>query len=536
MARKSFVPRQGTGWGRAKPGATKVSMIPAPAMGINAADPMATLGMEYSTYQINLIPDGRGSRVRSGYQQFVTGVGADVRTVIPFQGLSSTNNRLFGVTEDGIYDFTAGGTGPWVADESFASPGNTAGWGVWTSFTATSGLHYGFYADEDNGLFRLLEGGSWAPVTDITGVDELDLVFVVQHKSRLWFVERGTATAWYLGVGNISGAASAFNFGSKFAHGGTLVGLWNWTVDGGDGIDDYLVAMSSSGDVIVYRFTDPADTNTFLQVSQYYIGQPPAGRRVACQSGGELFILSQLGVLPMSRLVSGRPVQEQDIYASRNITPLLTNDLDLTLDQMGWELKSVPAENVLILNTPKVTGYPYKQYALSTKTSGWCVFNGLPYITGEMYDSLFYIGDEDGLNLFTGNQDEVTLADGTGVAREFSILTAFSDAGDAGQYHRVQFMRPVFRSGGNMSYDTEARYDYNTDDFIPSLTAAFVEGALWDVGLWDTAIWGQDLTTVDTPMGGSGIGRAMAVALAGQTSSETTLIRIDIMYDTGGML
>jgi hypothetical protein len=349
-------------------------------------------------------------------------------------------------------------------------------------------------------------------------------------------VERNTANAWYLAAGAISGAATRFYFGNKFQHGGTLVGLWNWTVDGGDGVDDYMVAVSSTGDVVVYRGSDPSTSTTWAQTAQYYIGLPPIGRRIAHSSGGELFLLSQYGVLPMTKLVSGRPVQEEAIYASRNITPLITTDLAATNLTRGWEIKACPFENVMLIGTPKVTGMPYKQFAMSTTTAGWCVFNSLEYISGETWHGTFYFGGDTGINKLTGYKDNVPVSGTTGDSIAFSLLTAFSDVGEGGQYHRVQFLRPVFKTSGNVAYAAAARYDYNTDDYNPALSTPSTFGGTWDNGTWDSALWGADSVTVDSVFGGSGIGRAIGAALAGQAVSSTTLLRIDAILDTGGML
>lgn len=507
-----------------------------PMGGINAVDAIAALDPKFCTASYNIVPDGRGGRVRSGYQEFATGLTEDVRSIIPFTAADPSDNAVFAATVDGIYDVTAGGTGPWTADVAFATPSGNAGYGIYTMFRSDAGTTYGFYADEVNGLYRRPEAGSWAAVTDITGVTETNLVFVMEFKQSLYFAERGTATMWYLAAGNISGAASSFNFGSKFQRGGTLVGMWNWTVDGGDGIDDYLVAMSTAGDVIVYRGTDPTDPN-WTQVGQYYIGPVPVGRRIAASSGGELFILSQLGVLPMSRLISGRPVQEQDIYASRNITPLITDDMAATRTARGWELRMCTSEQVFILATPKVEGYPFKQYVLSSKTNGWATYRDLPYITGDELDGTFYLGGEDGyVYKFTGNQDNVLLATSVGEAIEFGMVSAFSDLGEPGAYHRAQLFRPVFRSSGDPAYFVQARYDYDLDDPDGTLISTGITGALWDVGLWDTDFWGGSGVTIDQILGAEGLGRAVAIAIHGHSEQETILLRIDMMFDSGGFL
>lgn len=517
------------GWqGRPKPGTTKSAMVPAPGLGINATVPLATMEPQFCVNSVNLIPNGIGMRVRSGYSSFATDVDVDgIRTVLPFDGASA--NKLFAVGPNGIYDVTAGGAGPWVPEVAL-SGAPLAGWGMWTNFVSDAGSHYAFYADEADGLYRRQEGGTWAAVTDITGVSELNLVSVTQHQSRLWFVERGTASGWYLASGAISGAATKFNFGNKFRHGGFLVGLYPWTVDGGQGMDDHLVAISSGGDVMVYKGTDPSSATTWELVGQFYVGQLPVGRRVANNETGDLFILSQYGVIPLTRLMQGQLIQQEATQLSKNIAPIIADAMALTIDTRGWELRNVPGENVFLLARPNVTGFEHTQYALSTRTYGWTVFEGLPYQTGDVFEGGFYFGDDTGtLWLFDGNTDNDE-------AIAWSMVSAFSEAGEVGRYHRVHFMRPVFLAGGLPDASVEARFDYDLDLPVPISSNPPISGALWDVAVWDTAFWAGAGLVIQSVVGGAGIGRAMGIALSGTSETETTLLRIDMLYDTGGML
>ena len=538
-----FLPRRGAVMGTQRQGGTHPFSYPAPAGGINAVDPLANLDTTYSVLANNLIPDGRGLRVRSGYQKFATNVGAgEVRTVIPFQGATAATDKLFVAGPAGIYDISAGGAGAWATSIAFGTTTGNAGYGVYTDYVLDNSSHYVFYADEVNGLYQYPSGGPWvSSVGLITGPagGAASIAFIMQHKGRIWMIERDSARAWYLPTGAVAGAATRFDFGNKFKHGGTLVGLWNWTVDGGIGVDDHLVALSSSGDVIVYKGNDPSSAATWSVVGQYYIGAIPAGRRQAQSFGGELFLLSQYGLLPMSRLISGAPVQENDIYASAKISPLVSTEMAASRTSFGWEVRNIPSENVFVINTPKRTGLTYKQFAMSTKTNGWCIFNDLEYITGDVWQGTFYIGGAGG-NVYrmTGNSDAVSLTGTGGNAVSFSLITAFSDLGDPGRFHRVQFLRPVFRASAAPSYSIAARYDYNTDDYTGIAIPVTITGALWDAAaaLWDTALWGGDAATIQSVTAGSGIGRAVAAVLLGTSTGETNLIRIDLMADTGGML
>jgi hypothetical protein len=55
-------------------------------------------------------------------------------------------------------------------------------------------------------------------------------------------------------------------------------------------------------------------------------------------------------------------------------------------------------------------------------------------------------------------------------------------------------------------------------------------------GLWNISDWAGGLGTTDSPRGGSGMGRHVAINLRGRSSTEVTLAGFDIIYDAGGML
>ncbi len=511
-----------------RPRTTKVQVVPAPVGGIDAVSPLVATDPGHCLQSINLVPVGQGMRVRTGYDLHagpLAGAGG-VRSVIPFAGAGVS--ELYVATAAGIYDVTAGGAGSLAV--SFGSSADPAGWGTWTNFVADAGNHYAFFADEENGLYRYAEGGSWAAVTDITGVAETDIVFVTQHQSRIWMVERDSANGWYLAAGAISGAATVFRFGNKFRHGGILVGLYPWTVDGGEGIDDHLVAISSGGDVMVYKGIDPSSASAWELVGQFYVGALPAGRRVAQNEGGDLFILSQYGVIPLTRLMQGQLVQQDSAQLSRNISPQIADAMSLTRATRGWEMRNVPSENVFLVSRPAIDGFEDLQFTLSTHTNGWGTFQGLPYQTGDTWEGSFYFGDDEGnVWLLTGNTD-----DGDDIT--FGLLTTFQEYGEVGLYHRVMFIRPVFRSDGAPSYAVEARYDYNEAPVLAPAAAPIIGGSLWDAALWDIALWGTAGVVIQSTSGATGLGRAMALAMTGSSNTETLFIRADIMFDTGSVL
>lgn len=252
---------------------TQATVLPAPTQGIQANKSLMAMEPTEAIYSYNLLPKEYGMEVRPGYREFADiSDNTEVRSVMEFHdGLDS---KLFAATTTGIYDITAGGTINAAAPVyTWPFTGGDAGFCIHVNFSNSAGQHL-LVCDEQNGYVRYSTSGGWVVggVTGPTGGDT-KLVHVCEFKEKLWFVEKETGMGWYLATSAITGAATSFVFGKKFAKGGYLRGLFNWTIDGGDGIDDYLIAVGDEGDILAYKGVDPAQPGDFQKVGNWYVGQ-----------------------------------------------------------------------------------------------------------------------------------------------------------------------------------------------------------------------------------------------------------------------
>lgn len=518
------------------PQTTKPMMLPAPIGGINAVGLLAAGEATDSIFQYNLIPAAYGVAVRQGYVPWATSVGTGkVGTVMPYTGSNTAANKLFCATTDGIYDITTQGISNPTVQITFGSQDANSGIGSPVAFTTTA-AHYLVYADETNGYYLYTEGTGWAKIALGTGagqvsvVDPASFAFATVYMQRLWFVVRGSSQAVYMGIGSVFGPATVFDFSNKFRKGGSLVALYTWTFDGGDGVNDYLVAISSAGDVVLYQGIDPTTAGSFNLVGNWYIGATPSGRRIAGTFGGDLYILSVYGILPLTRLISGVLVQNETNQVTAKITPLINQVMATAFALQGWEMQLISSQNLLLLATPKMTGLSYLQFVQYLPSQGWANYRDLPYFTGCDWNGQFFFGDGSvNVNLHTGNADN-------GVNINWSMLTHFTDAQEPGLNHRVHFIRAVFLSNIPPAYAVNAKYDYDLTENLTTPIGTGGTGSVWDVGVWDTALWAGGTIASSLVTGGAGLGRAMAIAMNGNSKTPTTLLRFDVMYDTGGML
>lgn len=539
---------------RPAPRSVQSTRYPAPINGVDfrlaltAGDPLLC------SYTYNLIPYESGMTVRTGYREWQVGLdqGASVgvHTMISYDGLdnSKVQDRLFAVTNEGIYDVTIQGAAP-VLKLAFADTQPEAGYGVYTHYLTDAEADLLLYADSINGLFTYDSAtDTWAQTSHITGPVIENINFVVLHKQRLWMIEESSSKAWYLDIGAVAGHATEFFFGSKFKYGGNLVGLFNWTVDGGEGVDDYLVAVGRAGDVLPYKGADPSivdGANAWGLVGTYYIGEIPVGPFFGSEHGGELFLLSANGLTSMNDLLQGvnrdaRTVEGYIDSISGAVAGDLRGRMRKTAGKHGWQVQTIPSAGGLMVSTPRIDNDAYIQYFYTFATQAWALLRDLPILCFDSWQGVGVFGDENNRVLYMDVPvDNLTLKQPFGRLNgdpiKFSVLSAFQSLESPAQYKKVQLIRPDFVSLGEPTYTVQARYDYNQSEVVQTATPPLAGDSTWGTGVWGEAFWATGQQTEYSSITGAwGTGRYVAVAMTGSSREATEFIGWDLLYTTGG--
>ena len=373
----------------------------------------------------------------------------------------------------------------------------------------------------------------------LTGIPSR-FVQAVVWKSRLWFVEKDSSRAWYMPVNSLYGTAAAFDFGVRMRSGGALAGLYNWSYDAGNGLDALLVGISSSGDVVIYQGTDPTSVSTFGLKGTWSVGAVPYGRRLATDFGGDMLVMSLLGLVPLSKLVVGQPVVggDRSVYLTDKVSNYFALAAQSNRLLQGWQVVLHPAEGALMLLLPTGNGAACQPLVMPFSTRGWWPYRDLPIYSAQSWGGDLYFGTPDGRVCWhTGYVDGVLLS--TPDAYEpvkFSCLTGFSNLGNA-RNKRIQLIRPTILSVSNAVVQATPRYRFQTTEPAPPTAAAIsASGNVWDTATWDSSVWGGDYAPTDKFSGGGGVGRDVAIALRGSAISRTVIASVDVLYEEGGLL
>jgi hypothetical protein len=505
--------------------AADVQSLPAPVGGWNARDSLANMEPTDAVVLENMFPTVSSVVLRGGYTKWATGMAGQVQTIMIYSGGNTT--EVFAITSGGaLYDVTV--TGPVGAP---ILTGFLSGKWEYTNI-ATSGGNF-LMAVNGADYALLYDGTSWSSITSvsapiaITGVDTRDLHNIVLFKNRIWFIQKETLKAWYLPTSSVGGAAQQFSLQSVARDGGYLVDLDAWTIDAGYGVDDNLAFVTDSGEVIIYRGTDPASDATWALIGVWKLGAP-VGERCMLKWGGDLLILTYDGLVPMAASLQSSRLDPRVSLSNKIQGAITAATTAYGSAPVGWEIVYNAKTNALWINVPVAVG-SQQQYVMNTITKSWCNFTGWSANCWAIVNNDPYFGSDG----YIGKAWDDTYADdNTNIAT--NTLQAFNYFGSRGVKKYFTRARASIFTDGIPEIFVGMNVDFDTANttaplaFIPSATG------LWDIGYWDDAIWGAGNIITNTWLGITGIGYCGGLQMV--TGSQQTQIEwasTDVVYQSG---
>ena len=487
--------------------------VPAPAGGWNARDSIDMMDPRDAIILDNYYPGDADVRARNGYTSWATGLTSDIETMMTYGGPTP---EMFGIAGTSIYDVTATGatgaavvTGLTNAQWQYVNFGTAGGHFIWLCNGADAPYHY--------------NGSTWANPT-LTDVTAADIVYVMAHKRRLFFLFNDSLTFGYLPVVQIAGAVSEFDLGSLFNFGGKLMAAGSWTRDGGDGQDDLAVFITSNGEVAIYQGLDPA--SDWALIGRYDIGRP-IGRRPLIKVGADLVVITDAGFVNLSSVLPTGG-SAPSLALSNKIENAVRDVTSMHKSIFGWQAVLYPQGGYGMFNIPISTVGDFHQYVVNLTTGAWCRFknqNGFSWVVHE--GDLYFGGAGTVYKADDGFNDDGAPIDAFG-------KPAFNYFGARGVVKKFTMIRPVMGSDASLTVSLGFDVDYadGTNVFTPSPTTSL--GSEWDVAEWDVAEWAGAQTTVQAWRTVQGIGYNATTRIKTSTTSQSVIwYAYDIVYEMG---
>lgn len=475
--------------------------LPAPILGWNTRDAISDMDPRDAIKMENIFPTPTDVMLRQGMTDQVTVISGQVQSLMAYNSPAGTQS-LYAAAGTVIYNCTQA-----TATASTAVSGMTNAMWEHTNFTNTGGTSFLLMVNAADGL-RSFDGTTWATQA-ITGTSASNFAHISQHKRRLWFCKDDTLEAYYLNTDAVAGTASRLDLSAFCRLGGELMATTGWTLDAGEGMDDYWAAVTSNGEIIVYKGTDPTDATKWAMVGRWEVGKP-LSRRCFAKFAGDVMYHAEDGLWPLASLLATERTKPRLALSDK----IANSFKDATTDyrtNTGWQVVFWPRGTMVLVNIPVTTGDNQQQYVMNSITRAWCNFTGWDANCFEIFQGNLYFGG----NGFVSRAWNTFADDGVAITGEFK--QAFSNLGNRWK-KQVTMAQPILSTNGSPATSFGLNVDYSDDNILATLTFSPTSYAVWDTATWDSGLWGGGLNVSSSWLNVSAVGIVVAPRLRVQSS------------------
>lgn len=508
-----------------KPAKTRSATQQAPVKGWNGRDSLDAMEEGYAVRLCNIFPETNYVSLRKGFRVHATGMGTGAVQTLAELVTEAGTRKLVACANGNIYDASTYNAAATSLDSGFTS-------NKWQTANFRNKLILVNGADQPQQY-----DGSAVSDAAYTGIaDDANLISVEVYKSRLYFVQKDTASVWYGGVDAITGGLTEFDVGSLLRLGGYVMYAGSWSNDSGAGMQDLFVIVSSMGETLIYNGTYPGEDGTtagaeaWQLVGRYFL-PVPLGRRAFMNLAGDLVILTDQGAVSLAAVFAQG---KDEIY--RMVTDLIADPYQdgarAYAANFGWCGLSYPRGHMAIINVPTVADGNADQWVMNTLSGAWTKFQNIKASSWTTYSDKPYFGGMD------GKVYEFDIgADDGGDVIDFEIKTAFNYFGDRRSEKRFLMARPLFIGDTAMRFLMNVDCDFEDRTITDTITTTGVSGAEWDVADWDSSSWDGGATYRADWYDLSGHGRCAALRIKGSsTNALFNLSAINVTFEIGGLM
>jgi len=328
-----------------------------------------------------------------------------------------------------------------------------------------------------------------SPGVDFGALTSADMAFVWTYKNRVWFAQKDSLSAWYLGVDSVGGDATEFLMGGVFANGGSLLFGARWSLESGGegGLSDQNVFVTTQGEVAIYQGDSPDEASNWRLVGVYRIGAP-LGKRAYLRGGGDLAIATTAGLVPLSKAISLDITALNVATVSYRIADAWSDAIRLRGDG-AWQAMIWAEGKLAVIAPPDLIGSTFPVWFVSnTETGAWARYTGWQALCLEVFRGQLYFGSPDGKVYLAnvGGLDDGSVYSG-------AVVPLFDDMGLPASAKIGTVARARTRASAMISDRVDILVDYNID-LPPAPDATPLTGTnTWGDAVWGVSQWGSEL-------------------------------------------
>ena len=335
-----------------------VVTIPPPFGGLNYLEALLNTQIPYAVYLDNWIPRKSFCEIRKGTQPYTASPsavsGGAIRTLAPHPG----GNVVVGNgTRLDVY-----------ATSTTSYPGVSV-----TGLTVTSGLwNYTQHSNKiilTNGVDtpRVYDGSTFTTLT-VTGPTATSLWGCQSIKGRCFYWYQNAQSFWYCAAASFQGTMTEYKLDQFLIRDSKLIAVAPLTVDGGQGADDMIAFLFSSGEVLLYQGDDPGSATAWQQVGRFNI-PIPMGPQCWTISGSATLVATQSGLVDLAKALQAGAIDQS---SSIGLGSAGSGPTSASVSQLAL----VPNERFLV--QVKYAGTPHAAaeiMVMDVDSRAWCTFS-----------------------------------------------------------------------------------------------------------------------------------------------------------------
>lgn len=450
-------------------------ILPAPIGGLNKRDSLAAMGAQYAIRLDNYIPSDNKLVLRSGYNSYVNlggdeSIKAGVKTLVSYN--KPNDDRLIALYDHKAYNVTSPSAVDSFEVEFSETRCQTVQYKNYLYFMNGLDIPKVFYIDDED----VEHFEDWGFTSE--SLQAARIIAGGVSKEFLWFVEKNTLKAWYpKEAGNTSGELYSFDLAQVAKRGGQLVAVANWTIDGGQGIDDYTVFITSEGEALVYTGSNPNDANSW-SLKGSYIMSKPIGHQCLLPYQGDIVIISEDGYIPLSKALATANSGQSSIAFSDLIRGLVLDRTANNKDKEGWQGIIYSKKGYGIFNVP--VSQQFEQHVINVNTGAWCRFTNIRAFCWCEFNGDMYFGSDDSVFKFGDAYSD------NGVQIEGCIEQAYTNLG-TDQLKKIQLLNPRTRSSTQYSLTIYTNMDFEDRNVNYYSNIGTIGQTKWNTAKWSSS-------------------------------------------------
>jgi hypothetical protein len=306
--------------------------------------------------------------------------------------------------------------------------------------------------------------------------------------------------------------------------------MGTWTIDAGQGADDYAVFVTNNGEIIVYNGTDPSDPTKWALKGVWQLGQT-FNRKCFLKWAGDLLLLTQDGLVPLASALQSSRLDPR-VNVTDKIYYAISQAATLYSGNFGWQIAYFASNNMLLINVPTSTGT--QQFVMHTISKAWAQFTGINATCFELHNELLYFGG----NGFVGQYWNGYSDNGSNI--NASVQQAYSYFDAPGQLKRYTLVRPIIQTDNgfpSILCGINVDFDYQNQLGQIAFNPASTDLGSWDNAVWDVNTWGGNLSINRIWQGVTGLGFSAGINMSVASQGiDVHWVSTDYVMERGGVL